>query len=351
MRSVRILAAAALLGGCVPDVSEAQQAAGTHRLTAERVAVYNLAGRVSIEAGTGDAVTVDVVTGGADAAGLEVATGDIDGREALRVLYPEDRIVYPAGENQHTELRVRDDGTFGGDDGGRARRRVSVNDDGNGLEAWADLTIRVPAGRDVAVHQAVGSVTVRNVDGRLLVDTHSAAVDVTGTRGSLVVDVGSGDVDVRDVEGQLVLDTGSGSVRLEGSAGDEALIDTGSGSVTATGVTARDLTIDTGSGDVTVEQVTADRLELDTGSGSVTVGLVSDVSNLTVDTGSGSVTIRAPADLGAQIEVETGSGGIETDFPMTLTRRSENGLSGTLGDGEGRIVIDTGSGDVRLIRQ
>ena len=256
---------------------------------------------------------------------------DGSAREALRVIYPDDRIVYPAGETQQTELRVREDGTFGGGDrdARRGTRRIVISGDGRGSEAWADLTVRVPVGRDVAVHHAVGAVVVRNVNGTLLVDTHSAGVEATGTRGSLTVDVGSGDVSVRDVQGRLLVDTGSGNVLVEGSAGDEALIDTGSG-------------------DIVARNVTAARIHLDTGSGSVSLALASDVTDLSIDTGSGDVTVRAPRSLGARLEIETGSGDIETALPVSVTRQGRDELSGTLGDGDGRIVIDTGSGDVSL---
>ena len=332
MRRTGFAILAALAVGGAPAAVQAQQVAGTHRLAGARTAVYNLAGRVTIERSAGQDVTVDVAPGGADAGRLRAASGSVRGREAFRVIYPGDRIVYPAGATQRAELRVRDDGTFGGgdrDDRARARR-VVVTDDGTGAEVWADLTIRVPDGHDVAVHHAVGRVTVRNVNGTLLVDTHSAEVDASGTRGALTVDVGSGSVRARDVQGRLLIDTGSGDVRVEGSSGDE-------------------VRIDTGSGNVTLERITADRLNLDTGSGSIAVGLDGDVTELLIDTGSGDVTVRVPDALGASLEIETGSGGIELGVPVAITRRGRSELSGSLGDGRGRIVIDTGSGDVTLV--
>lgn len=350
MRSVRYAAGAMLLAACSPTVSDAQQAAGTHRLTGDRVAVYNLAGAVVVGAGAGDAVTVEVVPHGADAGRLEAVSGELDGRASLRVIYPDDRIVYRAeGFRGRTQLRVRDDGSFGG--GGNRRDdgdRVTITNDGSGLEAWADLSIRIPEGRDVAIHQAVGSIVVRNVNGELLVDASSADVEASGTRGSLTVDIGAGNVAARNVQGRLLIDTGSGDVTLEGTAGDNARIDTGSGSIRATGVRATELIIDTGSGDVMLDAVTADRLRVDTGSGAVTVGLGADVSDLTIDTGSGDVQLRAPAQLGAELHVETGSGTIESDVAIAVTRRSRNELHGTVGDGAGRILIDTGSGDVTI---
>ena len=350
MRNATSALAAVLLVSCSPGVVGAQQAAGTHRVSGDRVAVYNLAGRVTVEGTSGADVTVSVAPGGEGSGRLQVASGAVNGREAFRVIYPDDRIIYPAGRTQRTELRVRDDGTFGGGDRDdrRGTRRLVITDEGSGLEAWADLTIGVPEGRDVAVHQAVGTVVVRNVEGTLLIDTQSADVDATGTRGALTVDVGSGNVAVRHAQGRLLVDTGSGDVLLDGSAADDALIDTGSGDVRASGVTAGELTVDAGSGDITLERVTADRVHLDTGSGSISVTLDSDVSDLSIDTGSGDVTVRAPASLGATVQVETGSGSIEAAVPVAVTRRSRTELTGTLGDGQGRIVIDTGSGDVTI---
>ena len=113
---------------------------------------------------------------------------------------------------------------------------------------------------------------------------------------------------------------------------------------------ADDLLVDTGSGHVALEAVRAPRIKVDTGSGGVTLGLLADVENLLVDTGSGGVTLRVPAMLGAALDVDTGSGGIESEVPITITKRESGELHGVLGDGRGHIVIDTGSGGVRLVK-
>jgi DUF4097 and DUF4098 domain-containing protein YvlB len=96
--------------------------------------------------------------------------------------------------------------------------------------------------------------------------------------------------------------------------------------------------------------VNATDVSLDTGSGSVEVSLTSDIDRLHVDTGSGSVTLRVPESVGASLDIETGSGGVDTNLPIRLRRKSRDGLSGTLGDGRGSIVVETGSGSVRLLK-
>lgn len=350
-----------LVLGCLlvlPTTAPAQQGE-RYTLDGEEVAIYNLAGALTVEPGTGS-VVVELTRGGADAARLTVERGEVDGREALRVRYPDQTIVYPAlGRGSSTTLRVREDGTFGDgrgwdhddDDSDRDRgRKTKITGDGQGLRAYADVTVRMPTGYRVSVYLAAGKVSIANVNGELMVDGHSAEVTSSGTKGTLVLDVGSGDVKVTGAEGTLDVDTGSGSVEVSGFSGDELGIDTGSGGVTGSQVTAKEVHIDTGSGDIELTAVTAPVLALETGSGSVGADLRGPVKELSVETGSGNISVRAPASLAAEVELETASGGIETDFPLQVTRHSRDHVIGRIGAGTARVAIETGSGDIRLLK-
>jgi hypothetical protein len=53
----------------------AAQTVSRHTLRGPDVALYDLAGTVQLEPGSGDAVTVELTRGGADAAQLKVAEG------------------------------------------------------------------------------------------------------------------------------------------------------------------------------------------------------------------------------------------------------------------------------------
>jgi lia operon protein LiaG len=342
-----------------PALATAQQPE-RYTVPGEEIAIYNLAGAVTIEAGTGE-TTVQVARGGPAAGRLSVARGELDGRGTLRVVYPSDRLVYrELGRGSSTTLRVREDGTFGDHDlhdhghehdDAEEGRRVRISGSGDGLEAHADLRIQIPAGRRTSVYLAVGRVSIANVDGRLAVDAHSAPVTATGTRGALSVDVGSGPVNVTGARGELWVDTGSGPVEVTRFEGTALSVDTGSGEVTASEVKADEISIDTGSGDIRLTGGTSPRLALETGSGGVTAELRADPTSLVVETGSGDIAVTAPGTLGAEVEIETTSGDIETDFPLQVTRHSRDHLVGRIGDGKGRIAIETGSGDVRLIRR
>ena len=332
--------------------ARAQEAATHHAITGSRVAVYDLAGTVRVVAGGTGAVGVDVVRGGRDAGRLTVQTGEIAGRQTLRVVFPEDRIVYPAlghGDSE-SDLRVRDDGTFGGNEsrGGRGHR-VTVRSRGDGLEAWADVTITVPKGQAIDVMIGVGKVSATNVDGRLSIDAASADVSATGSRGYLSLDTGSGDVTVSDAEGELEFDTGSGDVKVDRLRGTRLSVDAGSGEIRGAGLTFDDLHLDLGSGGARLGDVHARDLDIDSGSGDVDLALAGDIEHFKLDSGSGDVTLRLAPTLGASLIVDTGSGGVETAIPIAVRKRDESVLVGTIGDGRGRMEIESGSGRVRIV--
>ena len=80
------------------------------------------------------------------------------------------------------------------------------------------------------------------------------------------------------------------------------------------------------------------------------LGLLSDVNSLDVETGSGGVRVTVPAAFGAQLDIDTGSGSIDVELPVDNPRGDRDSLTGSVGDGNGRVKIETGSGGVRIRR-
>lgn len=340
-----------LIVAATPVVAHGQT---DHRsLSGERVSIYNLAGHVRVQAATGSQVTVDVTRGGRDASRLRIESGEVRGWNALRVIYPSDRIVYPDWRSRgRTQIHVNSDGTFDDDHDWRDRDndRVEIRSSGDGLDAHADLTIGVPKGQRVAVHWGVGDATVTNVDGDVRVSVSAATVSAEHTRGRLTLDTGSGGVSVTDAQGEVKLDTGSGEVTIDGVHGETLDIDTGSGTVRGHGIDSRMLKVDVGSGGIVLDRVASTRVAVDAGSGRTDLSFTQPIEDLSVDAGSGGVTVRLPAAQGAEVDIETGSGGIDSDFAVQTTRLSRDHLRGQIGDGKGRIKIESGSGSVRLVK-
>ena len=341
MRILRLALAALLFPLALP----AQE---RHVLSGATITIWNLAGEVRLERGMGNDVVVEVTRGGSDARRLEVvASGG-----TLTIRYPDNEIVYRGGRDSRSSstLTVRGDGTFNGD-WGSGGRRTTVRTYGSGLEAHADLVVKVPAGKRVEVNLAVGSISADRVESDLRLDVHAASVRAAGTKGRLVIDAGSGLVHVEDASGDLEVDTGSGSTTLVGLRMTSVKVDAGSGSIDAREMQADRFSVEVGSGSVTVDGLTTDDLFVDTGSGSVRVGLTKVPGRTSIDTGSGSVSFALPADAAADLDLETGSGGISTDVPVTMEGYRRRELRGRIGAGGPMIKVSTGSGGVRLLKR
>jgi lia operon protein LiaG len=118
-----------------------------------------------------------------------------------------------------------------------------------------------------------------------------------------------------------------------------------------TGADATALHVETGSGDVRVSGAKGDELSFETGSGNVDVALTALFQRMSIETGSGDVTLTVPPAIGAEVELDTGSGEIDLGgLTMQVRRLERDHITGTIGDGKGRLSIETGSGNVRLVK-
>ena len=234
---------------------------------------------------------------------------------------------------------------------------------------YADLRIALPAGSQVAVRNAVGTVNGSGaLEGALTIDTGSGGVTLASYAGRLLVDTGSGKVVIGTAKGETTIDTGSGDVAVRNLIGNGS-VDTGSGSITIDSLSAGKLSVDTGSGDVTVKSGDVGRLIADTGSGSVKVlgveleELVADTGSgdvvlrsslsktrkVTAETGSGEVRIVAGADASFDIDTDQGSGGLRVGYDDAVLRRSGRKVVGAKrGTGRTAIHVSTGSGDCTI---
>jgi hypothetical protein len=128
------------------------------------------------------------------------------------------------------------------------------------------------------------------------------------------------------------------------------------GNMVSGDVEARDLRSDvtagTVSGDVVVSTTGVARASAVSGSLDIQMGGL-DWRDLSFHTVSGDITLRLPESFAAEVDFESVSGDLDSDFEVRLnaTRRRWVGqkLRGTIGDGGGRsLSLNTVSGDVRL---
>ena len=370
------LALAALVAATVLSAPAFAEFDESHRFDARSLEVTNLIGKVAIGQATGDEFEVEVSVRGADGVRRNIDIEQERGSRArLDVVFPVDderRFVYPEFSRRRAQLWFREgrsSSLLGEILRAVSGRRIRVQRSGSGMEVWADLTIRVPEGASLTLRHGAGDVEVRDLVADLEIDVKAGVMEAAGLDGQVELDVGSGGLTVEDVRGRLVMDTGSGGASLDRFEGASLSIDTGSGSVAVSEVSAEAVEIDTGSGGVTVDGVETRRLMIDTGSGSVRVesagadSAVIDTGSgrvhlalermgdgrFEIDTGSGGIVMLVPDDLSARFDIDIGSGGIDVDVPIAKTLHKSRGeMRFIAGDGDASVVLDTGSGGVRV---
>jgi hypothetical protein len=347
-RSLPSSAAAALAAALLlPVVAVSGQETERHLLTGNRIEIWNLAGATTIEATTGNDVVVEVTRGGSDRRDLRVRA---EGGE-LAVLYPDRTIVYRLNRsgNYSTRLFVDRQGRFNDESGSFP---VRIRSSGPGLDAHANLRILVPRGKRVEVNIAAGTIEATNTEGEFSLRTRFSPIHVTTHKGPLTAQTGSGSLRVSRVEGDANLSTGSGTIDLQDMRGSSLRASTGSGRIEGREVTTERFVGNTGSGSIRIDASTANDIRMNTGSGSVRIALRNTPKDLSARAGSGSVEITLPPTTNVEVDISTGSGGITSDFPVTMESFRRRELRGRIGTGaDGYLRVSTGSGSVRLIRR
>lgn len=88
------------------------------------------------------------------------------------------------------------------------------------------------------------------------------------------------------------------------------------------------------------------------GSIRASLGRADWTGSLEFETVNGNITVELPDGVGADITARTLNGGIDTDFPLTISGRfSSKRLTGTIGGGGRRIRLETINGAVRILRR
>ncbi len=352
-RGLWCLLALVLVGAAAPAWADYQERL---QLTGESLEIGHLIGSVRIEGHTGTEFEVTVTVQGRDARpGVLELRSSTGGPARHDIQFPRDqfRYLYPAFDGRAT-LHPRREETTGASWLGQllarlVERPIVVNHRGDGLELWADVVVKAPAGRKVTVEHGVGELSAQSFNGDLVLDVAAGGVRVESVRGDVQIDTGSGRVVVADVDGDLSVDTGSGSVELTRITGDRVSVDTGSGRVDGGQVAARELDVDTGSGSVVFRDSDLGSALIDTGSGGVEISLRT-IGNgpYEVDTGSGGIRFQLPAGASAEVSADTGSGGITVDGEARFLHRERDTMRFVLGGGAAAVRLDTGSGSIRV---
>lgn len=178
----------------------------------------------------------------------------------------------------------------------------------------AAVTVTVPHDCPVTLNLVSADAVVTGMTARTSIKSVSGDVTLDGVAGAIDANTVSGAIEAQDLDGTVSFTSVSGHLSLAGGSLDRLAARTVSGRIAA---------------------------DVDLAGG----------SRIDVNTVSGEVALRIPESAGAQVALNSAAGRIETDFPELDEQESlvARTRSGTMGDGSGRLTVNTVSGAITLI--
>jgi Putative adhesin len=217
------------------------------------------------------------------------------------------------------------------------------------------FSARVPPGQRLRAESGTGDVEVKGAAGDCSLVAAFGDLKVLGTRGAhLSARTSSGTVQVEDAIAESIeIDSAFGEVRLVNVRGDLD-VQAGSGDVAVKGFSGRRCELQTGFGDIDARGTF---LELTAKTSSGRVGVLAEPGSTieapwTLRSSFGDVELRVPRDFDCNVFAETSFGSVTSDVNLRERgKRSDRRVSGEIGEGGGRITLQTSSGDVRIRAQ
>lgn len=215
----------------------------------------------------------------------------------------------------------------------------------NSVAIWMDHG-RPSGGAELEISVPIGT--------RVVLEGFSAPFSVRGVKGDVAVETLSGSIVVSDAAGKVSAESVSGSIEIDGVAGD-VRAESVSGRVTLRNVDG-DIATESVSGPLNIVSASSARVRAETVGGSLSYdGTIEPLGSYSFTTHSGRLTLAVPANAGATVQLETYSGTVDSDFPVTLEsganrRRGESRFDFRIGDGRSRIVIETFNGNIEIKR-
>ncbi len=277
-----------------------------------KLEIINSQGNIKIEGAPVDRITVSAIK--------HVRATDLDEAEEIA-----DHIEIKAGksgDNIHIEVRflkmTRASDSFW-------KKLFGTGPDSFGS---VDFQISVPYYCELDVDNTTGNIYINNLDNNIRIASASGEIEINGVEGDIDIAGTGANVLLRSVQGSSDIRTTTGNVEAQDYFGD--------------------IEVKSTSGDITLYQESGSH-ELATHSGDIRVKteLNSD-KDFRVETDTGRIFFSVPATSSGSVKLETISGNINTELPLTVQQFSKNKLAGTFGHEGPKILIESQSGDITL---
>lgn len=257
----------------------------------------------------------------------------IDGRhksseetDGIIIIAPDDAVIIVNGR------RVPPDSPL--------RRRLST--------VLAEITINVPYQQNLILRTSEGDIWIDRLQGEFTANTSSGNIEACEINGSVQMQTSSGSIRLQQASGPVFARASSGSIHLFSVAGPiQARSSSGDIRVGEPGATVEARAT---SGSIGVTGASAALRALTT-SGSIEVNFTEQPeSDSELHATSGTITVHLRDDFRANIQANTSSGRISSDFPDLGPRNSteSENLAKVLNGGGPRLDLQTTSGSIRI---
>ncbi len=193
-----------------------------------------------------------------------------------------------------------------------------------------DLEAMMPGKAPVEIRAQSGDIHVMDTGAGCRISNRSGDIKLKGLNGPIEINGENGDISVEDSDTPgLSIENKTGDILLQGIRGN---------------VNAR-----TASGDVSIRGGTGKVISVESVSGDVRVDTLEPVSGtLNVRTVNGDAKVSLPDGNDCRISLSTLRGTATCDLPLTDEARSDQRVTGRLGNGMGSVDISAVTGDVEV---
>jgi DUF4097 and DUF4098 domain-containing protein YvlB len=225
----------------------------------------------------------------------------------------------------------------------------------------------------VNLDTSYGSVTCRNITSdNITVKSSSGSITAEIIKGSAQLTTSYGSITCTDIsDGDIKLNTSSGKIKLSNASFGDCDAHTSYGSIISDGLKGKSIKLHSDSGSINLTESSADTTSLTTSYGGITCRQIT-TNNITAKSGSGNLDIAcsesapaqiiadlvtsygnidfaAPSSFTGQVDLSTSYGSIRTNRPITINGDiNKKELKGTIGEGNGKLHLQTGSGSINL---
>ena len=204
-----------------------------------------------------------------------------------------------------------------------------------------DYTVALPSS---------ANVTLRTVSGDLR---------VTNVRGELRAETVSGDVVASQLGRVRTLRAVSGDLQITDAEGDELTAGTVSGDVIARNVRVKTMDFESVSGDLRFSEAESERVNMRSISGDIEYGgRLARSGRYELQSHSGDIRLTPAGNTGFDVDANTFSGDIRSDFPLRggtqpvdTGRGRSRSLRGAVGDASAILTLRSFNGDILIMRR